>query len=126
MHLLETSITSSRAALASVELPLEERLLNAFESMIGESPTSHLNEILEIAERLTGQPAAKLEGQIIAEFTTALDMTPDVSPWRRNGDTAESVAILLYATSAGLKHIVSSTTEYSVRMRQVIQLICNP
>jgi hypothetical protein len=85
-----------------------------------------LDELLEAAERLTGRPAAELEGAIIAEFTAALDESPASSPWRRNGDTAEAVATALYATSAGLKRLASSTPDYLDQMRRTIRFVCNP
>lgn len=125
-HLLTTSVASSRAALVAAGVPLEERILNAFASMAGETLASRLDEVLEIAERLTGRPAKELEGMIIAEFAAALNQTERSSPWRRNGDSAESVATMLYATSAGLKHLVSSMPEYLDQMRQVIRFVCNP
>jgi AcrR family transcriptional regulator len=125
-HLHEVSIASSRAALAAPGLPLEERILMAFESMAVESLASRLDEVLESAERLTGRTAAALEGAIIGEFTRALDETPASSPWRRNGDGAESVATVLYATSAGLKRIASSVPEYLALMQRAIRFACNP
>ncbi|MEU8825385.1 TetR/AcrR family transcriptional regulator [Streptomyces sp. NPDC048636] len=125
-YLLETSIASSRTALEAPGIVLEERILNAFESMAGGTLVSRLDEILETAERLTGRLAAEMEAEIIAEFTRALEGTSDSSPWRRNGDTPESVAIVLYATSAGLKRIASSVPDYLDRMRQAIRFICNP
>ncbi|MFG2196717.1 TetR/AcrR family transcriptional regulator [Streptomyces sp. NPDC048639] len=125
-HLLETSIASSRAALKAPGIPLEERILKAFESMAGETLVSRLDEVLETAERLTGRTARELEGAIIAEFARALEGTADSSPWRRNGDTAESVATVLYATSAGLKRIASSVPDYLDKMRRTIRFVCNP
>ena len=86
----------------------------------------HLDEVLEAAERLTGRPAAELEGLIIAEFAAALEQSPATSPWRRHGDDAEVVAVLLYATSAGLKRLASSTDDYVKKMRVAIRLICSP
>jgi AcrR family transcriptional regulator len=125
-HLLEVSIATSRAALGAPGVPLEERILNAFEAMVGETLASQLDELLETAERLTGRPATDLEGEIIAEFAAALKETPDSSPWRRNGATAESVATLLYATSSGLKRLSSSVPEYLNSLRQAIRFVCNP
>jgi AcrR family transcriptional regulator len=125
-HLLTTSIASSRAALAAAGVPLEERILNAFGSMVGNTLASQLDEVLEIAEWLTGRTAKDMEGAIIAEFAAALNQTERSSPWRRNGDTAESVATVLYATSAGLKHLVSSVPEYLDQMRQAVRFVCNP
>jgi AcrR family transcriptional regulator len=125
-HLLAGSIASSRAALGAAGVPLEERILNAFGSMAGETLASQLDEVLEIAERLTGRPARELEAAIIAEFAAALDQTDDSSAWRRHGDSAESVATVLYATSAGLKHLATSVPDYLDRLRQAVRLVCDP
>jgi AcrR family transcriptional regulator len=125
-HLLETTITASRAALNAPGIPLAERILNAFEAMASDTLASHLDEVLEAAERLTGRPSAELEGAVIAEFATALDRSPDSSPWRRHGDAAEAVARVLYATSAGLKRIASSPHDYADQMQRTIRFICDP
>jgi AcrR family transcriptional regulator len=125
-HLLEASINSSRTALETPGMALEARMLNAFESMTRGGLVSRLDEVLETAERLTGRPAAEMEANVIAEFQRALEATPDSSPWRRNDDTAESVAVVLYATSAGLKRIATSVPDYLDRMRQAIQFVCSP
>jgi AcrR family transcriptional regulator len=125
-HLLEQSIATSRAALAAAGVPLEDRILNAFEAIGGDTLASPLDEILETAERLTGRSAAELEGEIVAEFAAALNETPASSPWRRHGDSAESVAVVLYATSAGLKRIAPSVPDYLDSLRRVIRFACNP
>ncbi|MEU6061231.1 TetR/AcrR family transcriptional regulator [Streptomyces sp. NPDC047097] len=125
-HLLETSTASTRTALAEPGVALEDRILKAFAAMAGETLASRLDEVLETAERLTGRTAADLERQIIAEFTGALERTEASSPWRRNGDSAESAATVLYATSAGLKRIASSVPDYLDRMRQAIRFVCTP
>jgi AcrR family transcriptional regulator len=125
-HLLEQTVAASRAALGASGTPLDERILNAFEAITGDTLVSRLDEILDTAERLTGRPAAELEGAIIAEFATALEDTPDSSPWRRHGDTAESVATVLYATSAGLKRLAPSVPEYLNSMRRAIRFACDP
>jgi AcrR family transcriptional regulator len=125
-HLLDTSIASSRAALAAPGVPIEGRILKAFESMSANTLVSRLDEVLDSAERLTGRTAADLEGAIIGEFTLALDATAESSPWRRNGDSAESVATVLYATSAGLKRVASTVPEYLDLLQQAIRFVCNP
>jgi AcrR family transcriptional regulator len=125
-YLLDQSINASRVALSAPGVPLEERILNAFEAMAQGTLATYLDEVLEAAERLTGTPAEELEGAIVAEFTTALERSPASSPWRRLGDDAESVAVLLYATSAGCKRLASSTPDYVEQMRHAIRFICSP
>lgn len=125
-RMLEQSVASARAALGAPGLPLGERILTAFEALAGETLVSRLDEILETAERLMGRSARALEGEIIAEFAAALDRDPGSSPWRRNGDSAESVAVGLYATSSGLKRLVPSVPEYLDGMRRVIRFVCEP
>lgn len=125
-HLHETSVGNARAALSVPDVPLEQSLFEAFESLVGDALVSQLDEVLESAERLTGRTAADLEGAIIVEFARALRETPHASPWRRHGDSPEAVATLLYATSAGLKRIASSVDEYLTLIRQAIRLVCTP
>jgi AcrR family transcriptional regulator len=124
-YLLDQSVKASREALDAPGVPLEERILNAFEAMAQDSLAAHMDELLEAAERLTGTPAEELEGAIVAEFATALKRSPASSPWRRHGDDAESVAVLLYATSAGCKRLSSSIPDYVEKMRHAIRFICS-
>jgi AcrR family transcriptional regulator len=125
-YLLDQSIRASRAALSAAGVPLEERILNAFEAMAQGTLATHLDEVLEAAERLTGTPAKELEGMIVAEFITALESSPVSSVWRRHGDDSESVALVLYATSAGYKRLASSPADYVEKMRRAIRFICTP
>ncbi|HVO55640.1 MAG TPA: TetR/AcrR family transcriptional regulator [Solirubrobacterales bacterium] len=125
-RLLEQAVAGSRAALGAPGVPLEERLLNGFAALAGGTLVSRLDEILDTAERLTGQPAAELEGEIVIEFAAALEREPDSSPWQRGGATADAVATVLYATSSGLKRLTSSVPEYLDGMRQVIYFVCSP
>jgi AcrR family transcriptional regulator len=125
-YLLEASIAASRDALSAPGVPLDERILNAFAAIAGDTLASRLDDVLEAAERLTGRPAAELEAEIVAEFTAALERSPASSPWRRHGDSAADVATALYATSAGLKRIALSRDDYVAKLRLTIRLVCNP
>ncbi len=123
-HLLAATVSSTNAALDGPE-PLEDRLLAAFAAMAGEQFTDRLDEILVTAERLTGRSPRELEGEIVAVLTTALERTAPDSPWRRHGDSAEAVARVLYATSAGMKRLAPTTSDYLDEMTRAIRLICS-
>ncbi len=124
--LLSESIDATRKALATPGRSLESRLADAFDAMAAESLAPQLDEVLEAAERLTGRPAAELENTIIAEFAVVLETRPADDFWRRNGDTPESVATVLYATSAGLKRLAQSKADYMNQMNRAIGLIFTP
>jgi len=93
--------------------------------MAGGELTDRLDEILAAAKRLTGRDGRELEGEIVAVFTAALERTAPESHWRRRGDSAEAVARVLYATSAGMKHLAPTTPDYLDEMRRTIGLICS-
>jgi AcrR family transcriptional regulator len=124
-HLLDVSRSAARDALSTPGLPLQQRILDGFEAIAGGTLDARLDDVLPVAERLTGRSAAELEGEIIAEFTRALDDSETTSAWRRNGDSADDVATALYATSAGLKRLVSTMPDYLAALRCVIDLVCN-
>lgn len=123
-HLLASSVGAARAELADGGAPLDERILAAFEAIAGDAIDARLDEVLETAERLTGRTSAELEGEIISEFAAALASSPASSPWRRLGDDADEVALLLYATSAGLKRIAKTVPEYLAHLQRAIELVC--
>jgi AcrR family transcriptional regulator len=125
-HLLEVSCATARDALSAPDLPLEQRILDAFEAISGGTLDARLDDVLPVAERLTGRSPAELEGEVIAEFAAALDASDPASAWRRNGDSAAEVARALYATSAGLKRLVSTMPAYLDALRCVIDLVCTP
>jgi AcrR family transcriptional regulator len=125
-HLLESTVAAARAELVRSDVPLEDRLLSAFGSILGESLTAAVDEVLETAGRLTGRPAVDLEQRIIAEFTHALEAAPGSSAWHRHGDSPQAVATALYATSAGLKRLVTTEADYLDAMARTIRFVCNP
>ena len=125
-YLLESTRAMNRGALTEPGISLQSRVVNAFAQMAGDSLAPHLEEVLEVAERLTRQPASELEGLIIGGFATALDATPPSSPWRRNGDDSLAVAKILYATATGLSRIATDPTDYADLMSRAVALAFAP
>jgi AcrR family transcriptional regulator len=125
-HLLDAGVSAARTALDAEDPPIEERIWNAFAAMAGDVLATRLDELLQEVKRLTGRSPEQLEALMIAEFAHALDRSPAASAWRRNGDSADDVAAVLYATSAGLKRSASSMPEYLDKLRIAIRLVCRP
>jgi AcrR family transcriptional regulator len=117
-----------RAALARDDLDLEERLLAAFEAIhahaVEKANADHMNELLEAATSLVGDELRRLDDDTVADLSKALQRAGVAARWKNAGISAHALAENLYATSTGVKHRVSSSSEYRERMRVAVRLLC--
>jgi len=129
---VSTLVASLRAAfrdaLARDGLPVEDRLVAAFEAAnahaIERANAEHLNALLEAATALVGDEIRKLDDDTVADVTKALQRSGVATRWKSTGISAHALAENLCATSAGLKHRVSTAAEYRERMRVAVRLVC--
>jgi AcrR family transcriptional regulator len=128
-HAVEAMRTGSRAALARDKMPIETRLLGAFEALqvhaVGQAEAASMNELLEAAAQIVGPIVNELEQEIMSEIARALRTSGVAARWKPLGVSAKDLAENLYATSLGLKHRVHDADDYRERMRIAIQIACN-
>ena len=122
----QQGLAAMHAALARDDLPLEARLVGAFDALHVQRDGSqmsleHMNEIVSTARELAGPVLDAFDRALIDALTQTLDAAP--LPWRDAGVTAESLARHLHAASHGLKHYARNADEYRDGIRTAVRLI---
>jgi AcrR family transcriptional regulator len=128
LHVIGTTRAAGRAALAREGLSVEERILGAFEAVhghaVGQAGAEHMNELLETAAQLVGPVVDELEQGLIADIARVLRGAGVAAGWKDAGVSAHDLAQHLYSTSYGVKHRVSTPTDYRGRMRIAVRIAC--
>lgn len=127
---LRAALAAGEAALADAALPLEDRLLHAFDAMYGQYVESidslHIAELLETSNRLAGGLVDAQEQAFLAAVTVALERAGVAARWAAAGLTARALAETLQAVAHGLKHHVAARAEFLDRMRIAVRLVARP
>lgn len=115
----------ARAALASEGQGAEQRVLGAFEAMLGDRPESeHMSELLETASALVGAQLEELELGFVDDLSRVLKSSGIAASWDKAGVSAKALAEHLQATSYGLKCRQLPRAEYLERMRIAVRIVC--
>jgi AcrR family transcriptional regulator len=127
IHLVETSRTAARAALAGDE-DIEARLLAGFAAMhghaIGQPGAEHMAELLATTQQLVGPLFTEMEEGFIADLARTLRSAGVSAAWKDVGVSARDLAELLYSASYGIKHRVATAAEYRDHMLVAVKLVC--
>ncbi|KAA3605549.1 MAG: TetR/AcrR family transcriptional regulator [Planctomycetota bacterium] len=120
--LMSRTNSGIQAALEDPAGSLEDRLLGAFDAYKGAFVTYGMNavamdELLEASQRLVGDRVTDFQASFIQR------LAEEMRPVERKGISAESMAEVLYAVSAGLKFRVDDRNEYRRIMRNAIRLL---
>jgi AcrR family transcriptional regulator len=123
MHLLAGTTAAARAALRDDGRPLSERLVGAFRALHGvhftqQMSLSHMDELLEVAERLVGDAIPRQQQAFFDEVTKAVRGVAV-----KKGVSAKEVTAALEAAAVGLKHTSASAADYEKRMRSVVRVM---
>jgi AcrR family transcriptional regulator len=129
ISLTRQSQAAVRAALAREDLPVEDRLLNAFLAFKSHSDGSemsqeHMDELFATAVQLIGPVIEELEQSMIVDLGQVLASSGVADRWADAGLTAQDLAQNLYSTSHGIKHFAKTTADYRDRMRVAVRLVC--
>jgi AcrR family transcriptional regulator len=128
LYVLGATRAAGRAALGREDLPVEERLVGIFQALHGQAiglpGAKHISELLETMVQLVGPLMEELEQDLVADVEQVLAGTGVAERWTEAGVSARDLAELLYSTSQGLKHRVSSPDAYRDRMRVAVRIIC--
>lgn len=124
----EQGLAAMRAALARKDLPLEARLIGAFDALHVQRDGSrmsleHMNEIVATARQLAGPVLEAFDLTLIEELTRALETGGADVPWRSSGLTAKALAQHLHAASHGLKHYACTAAEYQDGIHIAVRLV---
>jgi TetR/AcrR family transcriptional regulator of autoinduction and epiphytic fitness len=123
LHLLQGTTAAARAALHDDEKPLNDRLVGAFLALHGAHFTQqmslqHMDELLEVAERLLGDAIPRQQQAFFDDVTKAVRAVAV-----QKGVNAKELTAALQAAAIGLKHTAASAADYEKRMRSVVRVM---
>jgi AcrR family transcriptional regulator len=131
IHAYERSLSGVRDALADASIPIEDRLVRAFDAMGGQyvellHDTHHLVELAETTKRLVGTIESEYQARFVDEIASALQSAGGTAAYEPLGLTVHDVASTLFASSRGLKHSNPTRSAYLDGVKSAIRLICAP
>lgn len=106
-HLLDGALAEAAARLADADLPLEKRLVSAFDAWLGRFAGMHGGDTADLAAAtadLVGALVAEREGMFVEAVTRTVRASGLVAAYKPAGLTARQLADTLYATARGLKY----------------------
>jgi AcrR family transcriptional regulator len=128
LRLAEATREAGRAALANEEIDIEDRLVDGFAAIHGKGLDDGMNEngdeLLEAATALVGPVVEEVDAVLLTGVVKILKSSGVSAEWKDSGMTAKDLAEHLLATSYGLKHRVSGSSEYREKMRIAVRLVC--
>jgi AcrR family transcriptional regulator len=128
-HVLEGSLDGATTALRDAGLPLEARLVAAFDHWVGRYVGMFGASAADLAEA-TGALVAPMMKEYEALFIEALVRAMNASKLpaahKRAGLTARQLADTLSATARGLKYSSASREEFRRHMTIAVRAICAP
>lgn len=127
-HLLDGALAEATARLADGELPLEKRLVGAFDAWTGRFVGAfggNAADLTAAASELVGPMLAEREGLFVEAVAKALRLSSLVAAYKPAGLNARQLADTLYATARGLKYC--ATREAFVEgMTVAVRAMCLP
>lgn len=110
------------SSLSAPGISLEDRLLNAFQLMVGNpSGLENYEEIVEMAGSL--KVLVDIHGQLVGMIAAALDRTDVPQNWAEAGFTTIDIAELLVSVSNGIKK-PTAPQSFRKQMLVAIRMIC--
>lgn len=118
----EESCDMFASCLSESKLSLEDRLLNAFQIMVGNpAGLENFEEIINVARSLN--VIIDLNGQLVGMIAAALDRTDIPLRWASLGLTTIDLAEHLVTVSNGIKKPISAQL-YQKHMHMAIRMVC--
>jgi AcrR family transcriptional regulator len=115
-------------ALERDEVPLDKRVVEAFDALhghaVGQPGGEHLAELLEAARELVGPVERELEAGVMADIARALRQGGVADAWRPLRVSAKELAEHLCAAARGAKHAVDSRDAFRARLRVAAAIVC--
>ncbi|MFP2904117.1 TetR/AcrR family transcriptional regulator [Pyxidicoccus sp. 3LFB2] len=128
-HLLESARLEATAALSDGSLPLEPRLVRAFDACVGKyvgMMGAGAADLVEVGSALAGPMIARHEEQLAEAVAKALRASGLMAAYKPSGLTARQLADTLYATARGLKYSCPSRDAFVERMTVAVRAMCVP
>jgi AcrR family transcriptional regulator len=128
-HFLDGTLQAASSQLSDHDLPLKERLLRAFDAIMGRFVGmfgGDAEDLAEASSALVGSLITEHEQSFIEQLAKTLRSEGVLSAYKPAGLTAKQLAETLYATARGLKYSARSQAEFGERMTIAIRMLCAP
>jgi TetR/AcrR family transcriptional regulator, regulator of autoinduction and epiphytic fitness len=127
-HSLDTALAGATAALGDAAVPLEKRLVGAFDAWVGPFvglPTANIPELMAVTSDLVGPLVLEREGRFVEGVAAALRGSGLSWAYKPAGLAARQLADTLCATARGLKHSATRTA-FVEAMAVAVRAMCLP
>jgi AcrR family transcriptional regulator len=128
-YLFTTALADTTAVLADAELPLEKRLLAAFDAWLGRFVGALGPDAADLeaaAKELVGPMVGQHEDQFVEAVAKALRVSGLVAAYKPVGVTGRQLAETLYASARGLKHGAATRDAFIESMAIAVRVMCLP
>lgn len=128
-HALDSAMEAAAASLGDASLPLESRLIGAFDAWVGPyigmvGPGA--SDLAEASSELAGPLVAQHEARFVEAVTKAIRGSGLVAVYKPAGLTAQKLADTLYATARGLKHSSATRAAFVEGIGVAVRVMCMP
>lgn len=128
-YFLHRTLDAARVQLADHKRPLPERLLGAFDAVMGRFVGivgSDAEDLAAASSALVGNLISEHEHSFVEQLAKTMRSEGVVAAYKPTGLTAKQLAETLYATARGLKHSARTQSEFGERMAVAIRMLCAP
>lgn len=128
-YLLHSAHEAASKSLADTSQPLPERLVGAFDAVVGRfvgMVGSDTADLAEASSSLVGDMIREHECAFSESVAKALRNAGLAAAYKPAGLSARQLADTLFATARGLKYSASSRQDFSERMGVAARALCTP
>jgi AcrR family transcriptional regulator len=128
-YLLDTAFADATAALAGAELPLQKRLLAAFDAWLGRFVGAlgpNAAELAAATTELVGPMVERREAQFVEAVAKALRAAGLAAAYKPAGVSGRQLADTLYSTARGLKYSAATREAFVEGMTIAVRAMCLP
>jgi AcrR family transcriptional regulator len=126
---LENSSGAAVAALTNDSLPLDQRLVRAFDEWFGRYigiMGGDASDLIEATTRLSSEMLTQYEDIFTEAVTKALRSSRLPAAYKSSGVTARQLTNTLLATARGLKHSSKSRDQFLQCFDIAVKVLCSP
>ncbi len=126
---LENSSAAAVAALTNASLPLDQRLVRAFDEWFGRYigiMGGDAADLIEATTRLSGAILTQYEDSFAEAVTRALRSSRRMAAYKSTGVTARQLTNTLLATARGLKYSSKSRDQFVRGFTVAVRVLCLP
>jgi AcrR family transcriptional regulator len=124
---LDESSSAAVAALSNASLPLERRLVRAFDEWLGRyigMMGGDASDLMEATTRLSGTLLAQYEEVFAGAVTRTIRSSRLLAAYKASGVTARQLTDTLTATAHGLKHSSKSRDQFVRGFAIAVKVLC--